>query len=1238
MALLETQTDFVSQPDTSNGSIIAECYAHDPTGTMRTVSSSRSLQSIRSLREIPLVNTSYDADFDTVLGERTVNRSLSPSVDASNSSIGSAGFRAALQSPIPQAGYTSSPIPSESPWLTRTSTRLRQSSPSDFDNSESLFSNARESLGDITAVRSQVSEKNSQLELMDEIAKSAGAIASMRDYLETWAPTAHFVVTAASALQRDASAFAASLTSLLSEDLSRDPANFANQFYQLREAYSSLLSLGDFSTVSYGQQGWTPAKSRGGSKRYDYGECSSSGLETTWDDRQLVDSLMTLLRTSPGFIASAISQMTISELKSFCGDVDNDRSPFSVLFHGIYGSAKRNRPRAFSEVLKSLDHLLNRDLCVKQEKLDLFMNAVLHRFVGLAIGNTSPNASAKLDRFFRICLDTRSSGIPEFAPILSSVLPDELIVFCQCVMQTQSLASTGVILQHLQSFVFNLVSNPHTFGVIEDVYISPQVKSYLQTIGDHIGQNLFEFVSKLRDGNPKLPYSAECWQPNELIAVKGSDIVLLYRSLLPKPSSGSRPTSALSADSQDTQGSVGTDGDEWCLDSIREDLVPVMEGLSHSVRTKVDGWQIFKVGDDGLVTDLGSDMGLNMSNGKEQLSPQVRALCYAIAHNDGDTVYDRVEQARNEAVLRGDFSTLLDLQDIEPVLTQSHVIEMAQGVDNAKVKCKSLRRMLDQAARDQRHERERLSNLLAILDCARVHIWYEAEARNSQAFYKSRQFLYSLYPKAREEDEDRYGAKTSTINGLTSLGFSFGLGYGSLGSGSINRTHNEDTFSKNGMDTSAPPVGRSRRLSILSSHSQPESPYYIKPLLRPGKLNDREVDSVRNFLRRNQARNILPAEERFTRGLVEIATLARKLMERDHLISYVSFKRDRQYQSQFAQQQAQAQARVNGSGFNHATGNKRSSHHHRRSSLGLFDFFDSGNSHQSSMPLSLHTTTSTHFLGLASSHDSLRTTTASTPNYQDDMSQRYEEKRVVGPPKAPSIIQVEALILSDIGFCFLHYGTETDHYMQQTGRMLLEGDSQESQPLLDAISLAGSPLMKLRAVEQLVRYMHTKRQRNQANTVSRSEIIQELSRIIGREPGTLYQDLQVISLLVNPQVLRESAAFDDCAQAARIVLDTVVLRSMDYASRFLRYYMESTTIATPKMALMGINDSVNIWAFCARQGHQEAQKKLAELYIKFSHLQLDLKPLVKPSMFDNLEGNSLREAVSSHWSTLASRI
>lgn len=1139
MALIEARMEM----RTASASEYSPCLPH--------TDSPKSLHSIKSLGDIPFVESSLDLEFEPTIGN---TENITASV---------------FSTPRYNRSNTGNSIPQivDSPWS------INVSKNADSTGSESM------SLPKVdTPKREIIAKDQDQLCMLEEISKFGSAIASMDEFIGTWASTAHYMVIAAAALKRDAATFATSLRKLLSTKNTLDPNFFSAQYYQFREAYSSLLSLGDFSTVTCGQQGWARASS-------DRVEPSKlRGVvepKTSWDDRQLLDSFVTLLRTAPGFIASGILQLRPGEMASFCAE--NDDSALSVLFHGVLGSAEQQRSRLFAQVLKHLE--------CDPEKHKVLLEAMLSIFSRLATGSLTDSASAKLERYLQNLLFGPANAHSMFDPIFVACIPLELVQFIKHITVKSWELAEIYTLEHLSSLVKDLISSPHHFGILSDTYINEKQRVLLEDEAGSFKRNLGEIVSSWRQRHTELNQSPNepLWNQDELIAIKGSDLILLYNSLLPyRGAFGYAQSSSLKS----------RDEDEWCLDSIRADLVSVMHDLSSSPTSRTHGWQIFKVGKDGLVTDLGNDMGLNLVNDEStMIASHDLVLCAALAKFDGPSIGERLQAARDDAALRGDHLTVLHLSNISENISQSRVDGMLHYVKHLKLTCRHLRDTLDQAALQQRRERERLFKLLTILDCARIHIWYDYEIRTSSYFARSKDFLRLLY------------ANLATDDGEKQVHDPFG-----------------STLSLSGV--------RSKRLSILSSHSAPESPFHSKEELPIPKLSDKEVDVVLSYMRRHRVRNVVIAEERFHRALVEVGNLARKLVDRDHVASYIMFKRDRHYQTDYAQKH------FRNSGGAHTS---QELQHNRRSSLGLFDFFDNSNNNhnnQHMMSLTLHTATSTHFLGLASSHEQLRNSSSLSTLSRDTKSSSITTlDGNVGPPRSPSPSDLESLILSDIGLAFMMFGTETDAFMSQTGCMLLDGDGSIYHSLLKEISVAMSPLRKLRAIEALVRYVRCVIQSRTPNPVSRADVVQDLSKKIGREGGTIFRDLQVVASLCNPAILDLSSEFEDCCTSCQTVLDTVVLRSMDYATRFMRYYMESTTNTAPKMAIMGINDSVAIWTFCAKQGNPQAQQKLANLYLKFPHLKLEMRPLSRPSMaLDGNDSSSIRESVALHWMAMATRI
>lgn len=1158
-----------------------------------------SMRTIRSLRDIPLVDSSLD--FESIFSDKPLSHSCS-SISSPKQTLRGMTSRGrffqsggVLDDPVLQS------IPSgENITLELDNPQLPKDSIRGTVSSTSTPHRTRE--------RDRIKLDDPPPVTMDEITRLSGEIASMTDYVGTWAPIAHHFVVTASAMQRDTAAFSTALGSLLTQQ-HVDLNSFVGRFYQLRSAYSTLLSIGDATAANSNFQNYagTDSKSSRSTAHAD------NDLETTWEDRQMVDSFMTLLRTSPGFLTTAFIQMPMNDLRSFTSD--EDCSPLNILFHGVMGSARRNRARIFAEIV------LNAAL--EEDKRAIILDAVLKRFMNLAIGNFSPSTTLKFERYLRLVLKGRSV---DFAPIFYSCLPDELSFFIGALLQDTALeikprspearpyddteaqtdASCGggceqdVIIEDssdsrsrealhehrpsmmqskiakcLEQYALSLISFPHLYNALLDTYLGERQKTCLQ---NSVGPSLELLVANtMRDVAERHKRSlglvpTPLWAADELVVVKGSDIVQLYKTLLPTPNK---------RDSFLSNFSEPEDDDGWCLESIKADLVPVMLGISHSI-SKNDGWQVFKVGPDGLISDLATDLSVSVAE-ESNMSVSVKALCDAVSHFDGENIECRIESALQDALLRGDHATVFLLQRSPKGLTRLHLEQMQRQATVCKSQCKSLQEVVNLAVRDQRREQSRLSTLLDVLDHARIYIWYDYEVRPSVQYGKSRELLNQLYPPTHPEDR---GADAV-----------------------LEEVHQ---------------TMRSKRMSILSSHMAFDSPFYNRSALPIPKLTDKEVDVVITYMRKHKTRNIIRAEEKFHRGLVEIALLAKRLIDRDHMPNYVSFKRDKQFQAPHGEN---ANAGTNG-------GTKRNSMHtHRRSSLGLFDLFDISYHYQTASPppVSLHTTTSTQFLGLSRSQNSLRRSTSVGTDGRKDGTHAISLV-----PRGPALMHVQQLLLSDIGAAMVSKGTETDAFMSETGRMLLDGDSKGYEPLLDDLSLASSPDAKLVALERLLSYTRCVLQFSQpaGKAVTRTDVVRGLSKVLCREPGSIYGDLQTIATLVSQSILDKSQAFEDVSQASRIVLETVAKRCMEYASRILRYILETTAATAPKTASTGISDTVAMYAFCAKQGNVQAQRTLADLYTKFTHVKMEVKPLTRPSIVFQGHSNH-RAAVAAHWRSLA---
>lgn len=1136
------------------------------------IESVHSLRSIKSLREIPLVETSVD--FDSFFSDKQPSRpgsnvstskySILTSHTNSNNHFHGPNILNALS---PSFDQTSAVLPEDS---------VLHSIPSGeniLPNIDSLrhIKDGLMSTAEVTSTpnRSRTQLKSSPQQCgpkvsINSITKLSGEIASMASYIGTWAPIAHHFVITASALQRDSAAFSSSLFSLLNQPVV-ELSTFITRFYQLRSAYSSLLSTGDSTTVNSNFQNYNRTNNRP-----DILNEEDNDIGTTWEDRQMVDSFMTLLRTSSGFLATALARMPLSDVKAFVSDEDG--SPINILFYGVLGSARRNRARILAEILSNP--------VLDLEKRILLLEAVLKRSLNLNIGEFSSSTILKLERYLKRVLKGYDV---EFNAVFYACLPDEVTLFVGELLNAHTLEGEqeirsymyGRVLKALERYATSLILVPHLYNALLDTYIGEKQKSILQqtivpslsSVVDQVMQEICE-----RHKHSSTFVSPDLWISDELVVVKGSDIIQMYKSLLPTGGLNNSPASYSENDEE-----------EWCLESIRADLVPVMLGLSHSI-SKTDGWQVFKIGSDGLMSDLATDLSLpSGTHGNVTINPQVQALCDAVSRFDGKSIEERVEYALQDAILRGDHTTVFLLQSTSKELTSMHLEELNRQALVYNGQCRALQEVVNAAVRDQKREKEKLSSLLDILDYARIHVWYDHEVRPCALYGKSREFLNQLYPYTRGAD-DRFPD-----------------------------IPNEEVVQ----------TVRSKRMSILSSHMALETPFYNKDILPLPKLTDKEVDQIITYMRRHKTRNIIKSEEKYQRGLIEIANLAKKLVDRDHLSNYYSFKRDKQYQTSYSDSTNSA---------NQSGTSRNSMHARHRSSLGLFDLFDMSYHYQTSppLPVTLHATTSSQFLGLSKSQNSLR---RSTSVGTDGRKEGMHATSLV--PRAPVLMHIQQLLLSDIGKQMIEKGTETDLYMSQVGRMLLDGDSKSYQPLLEDLSLAGSPDGKLVAVKNLVDYTKCVLQCSRSDKVSRMDIVHELSKVVGRDPGTLYGDLQIISTLVSQNILDKTNEFEDVYQASKSVLETVVLRSMDYASRIMRYILETTPKTAPKTASAGITDTVAIYAFCAKQGNANAQQALADLYIQFPFLKLELMPLTRPSTVFQGGNSSYREIVANYWSNIA---
>lgn len=1014
--------------------------------------------------------------------------------------------------------------------------------------------------------------KHSSLIRTDDLYALHSTCCQLKNDIESYGPASLNSIILSSVFERVNSAFIDAITAL---STSCDDVNlFCGAFYPLRDIFRHMQRVGPVGSV--------------------FPKSSLLSTLIKWDYRQLINSFLTLLRTSPGFVATAYLELPANERKIFSGgnrsdvieDVFNAQrlSPLGILFYGMHRDPNQRinyfaamcsqlLGEGHNECLEFLFSKFSKSLFLSNPnniKLDLLLRKFIVK--GSALVPTTGNAgssthtsttNATTATAISVSMNTGEDFWINFCSQMLELLgsddflPKELAQFvatiCELSPQFAPLVR-GAAIKHYKRLLKGLLSNPHAFGILNDTFISDSTQkllilSFIQQLSDAIDRD-GSFVDKICGANIALGDLEVYYEPNQLMVMSLSDLVFLYHSLLP----AKKPSAAMVQDDN-----------EWCLDNIQADLEPVMKDLSAklpAMRSRIvreqqgifnEYWQVFKIEQDGLVNDMDNN----------SWSPETFGIPGLLVPRKNMDVKSILNYSIQDAESRGNFvdvHTLSKYLHAESPLN-AVVQELEKGVLVLTSHRQELHVILDAHMQHFLKLKKDQQKFFHNLSRYRLNFWYEQEVRNT-----------AVYNRALEV--------AALLRGELSL----------------QRSNSGSSISSYSRRFSARP----RRLSLLSGHSLMDSFFVSKDYLIKPKLADREIDITMKYLRSEHVyENFCRSEELIHRFNCEISMLLSRLMERDFLTSTSTcYKKDARTQAQ-------------------------TSNHHRMSMSVLPDISGTRSRSRKSSPNLL--------LDIFEWKSADQTHIDSSMGLQnDDIGGTVPDKDVLC-----------GLLLSDLGADFLSKGAESDEFMQQTGRMLVDGDGQFIQPVLEYISMQSTPRNKLKGFQTLNKVVRCKLEAESPAGVSfsRHDVTYELSKLLGREAGTLFRDLQIVSGFVPTSVLEtvdEGQPFWDVADAALKILDQVVVKSMDLAARMMRY--NETVKGTSVVANMGVNDAVAIWSFCARHGRPKAQRKLAELYLAYPHTLLEVMPFAKPAiLFEGIEPSLVRNAVVAHWMQMAAQ-
>lgn len=975
-----------------------------------------------------------------------------------------------------------------------------------------------------------------------------------------------------------------------------DAQYFANSYHQLRDFYRHLCRIGPLAAI-------LPYASR---------------LSTLvkWDYRQMINSFLTLIRTSPGFIAASYRELEPAQAAAFLGCQDTDiidcvklaerRDPLGILYHGVFHNSPY-RANFFAVVCASalLDDQ-DDNLCLAifnrfnsrplpketAKQLTNFLRTYISNGLFLAAPTQStPTSEVGEDDYVNTAVSRLIALLVKPDGVLSHQFTELMVALDQ---QVANELVEQLAIKYFICYVRSLICDPHSSGILTDMYISENTRRYILSplvdrisciIEDPSGRNLLDAL--IGRNQPEPEDINVFFAPGEHIVLNVSDIVTLFNALLPV-NLGTGIAHPTGDDDDDD------DENEWCFANIRSDLEPVIKDLTSSLphlsnrlnRTTItepgifaEHWQVFKIEADGLINDI-----------SESLWPTEAPLdvvVLALTNDSSKSVTDMLVDAIREAEDSGDFmdQMLLEAAMKKPVpqLLGEIAHKLECNLEFLTQNVEKVESLLEKSLEALAGQQDLLHGCMQRLSNQRAIVWYESEVRTSANWQRASDVIGLLRGEKALQRTNSGSSTTSTVSTATRRST------------------------------------RARRLSILSTHSLSvgDSFFVSKDYLPRPKLSDREVDLTIQYMRTHQIQNFCPSEEMIHRFTCEISSLVERIFDRDFLLNTVSYKRDLRREPSFGRESPGNTAHTHRMSMSvlpdlrgTASGQRyaNSSHQFRRSSPNLLDFFE----------------------WRSNGAVEVNTPKLQSCEYQLGLDVAGED----GYTGLPDRSMITGLLLSDLGLEFLERGSDVDIYMQQTGRMVLDGDSGIYQPILDSISVQTSPMAKLRGLHTLVevaRYQPSLR--GNGDIVSRDDMVQELSQCLCREPGTLFRDLQLIAAFVPISVLDSTPggqAFWDVAEVASSIVELAMSKSMGLAQRILKYHME--TAFASSVTTSGISDVVAIWSFCARYGRAAAQRRLAQLYMDFPHTQLEVMPFSRPGViFEGIEPSGVREAVAAHW-------
>lgn len=1001
-----------------------------------------------------------------------------------------------------------------------------------------------------------------------------------------------------SVIERIASSFDRAVVDYLSSATSIalvDAQYFANAYHQLRQYYRHLSRVGPLGAI------------------LPYASRLSSLVK--WDYRQMINSFLTLVRTSPGFIAAAYRELDASQAAAFLGLSDTDiidsvklaerRDPLGVLYHGVFYNSP-HRQNFFAAVCASV---------LMENHDDTLCLAILNRF------NSRPLPESTSKQFSKFLRTYITKGVFLTAPTQStptSEIPDadyvstavtkflDLLVKSDGALSKQFIGLMAALNQQVGNelveqlavkyfvrYVRSLVCDPHASGLLTDMYISESTRRYvLSPLVDRISAVVEEpegsaLLDLLVGRSAPQPKNVNVFfTPGEHIVLNVSDIVLLFNTLLPVNANPHAPNPVLAEDEDED------DDNEWCFGNIRSDLEPVIKELTSNLRLLsnrggrnagaqpgifAEHWQVFKIEADGLINDINEALWPT----EAPLDVVIDALVDAPGKNADDMLLEAIIEADDSGEYLNKIQLEAALHKPAPQLLGEIAQKLESSLEILTRNVEKVETILEKTLEELSIQQIALRDCMRRLNSQRAIVWYESEVRTSANWQRASDVVGLLRGEKALQRTNSGSSTTSTMSTATRR-------------------------------------SRTRRLSIMSTHSIGDSFFVSKDYLPRPKLSDREVDLTVQYMRSHQIQNFCPSEELIHRFTCEISSLLERIFDREFFLSTAVYKRDLRREPSFGRESP-----AGGAPYSHrmsmsvlpdlrpSSSSQRygsTSHQFRRSSPSLLDFFE------------------------WRSNNSTETSGAHAPSCEAQLGLDVAGDDGFG--ELPDRSVITGLLLSDLGLEFLDHGSDVDLYMQQTGRMVLDGDSGVYQPILDDISAQTSPMAKLKGLYTLVEVArHQAESHGTGDIIGRADMVEELSRSLCREPGTLFRDLQLIAAFIPINVLDstpEGQAFWDVAEVASSVVELAMSKGMGLAQRILKYHME--TMFASSVTTSGISDVVAIWSFCARYGRAAAQRRLAQLYQDFPHTQVDVMPFSRPGLiFEGVEHSGIRDAVVAHW-------